>query len=58
MSESFIAAASALDIARTNQKALALSEIKTQIRASVAVKVALLDDEKLLDQVDNLRRHA
>ena len=54
MSESFIAAASALDISRTNQKALALSEIKTQIRASVAVKVALLDDEKLLDQVRQL----
>ena len=54
MSESFIAAASALDMARTNQKALALSEIKTQIRASIAVKVVLLDDEKLLDQVRQL----
>ena len=54
MSESFIAAASALDMARTNQKVLAFSEIKTQILASVAVKVALLDDEKLLDQVRQL----
>ncbi len=54
MSESFIAATSALDMARANQKAMALSEINTQIRASVAVKVALLDDEKLLDQVRQL----
>lgn len=54
MSESFIAAASALDMARANHKALALSEIKTQIRASVAVKVALLADEKLLGQVRQL----
>ena len=50
MSESFIAA-TALGMARTNQKGLALSEIKTQIRASVAVKVTLLDDEKLIDQL-------
>lgn len=54
MSESFIAAVSELDMVRTNQKALTLSEIKTQIQASVAVKVALLDDEKLLDQVRQL----
>lgn len=54
MSESFIAAVSELDMAKTNQKALTLSEIKTQIQASVAVKVALLDDEKLLDQVRQL----
>lgn len=54
MSESFIAATSAIDMASANQKALALSEIKTQIRASVAVKVALLDDEILLDQVRQL----
>ena len=54
MSESFIAALSQLDIARKNQKALVLSEIKTQIQASVAVKVALLDDEKLLDKVRQL----
>ncbi len=54
MSESFIAAASALNMARANQKTLALSEIKTQIRASVAVKLALLDDEKLLGQVRQL----
>ena len=51
MSESFIAVASALDMARANQKTLALSGIKNQIRASVEVKVALLDDEKLLGQV-------
>ncbi len=51
MSESFIGAAAALDMARINQKALAFSEIKAQIQASVAVKVAFLDDEKLLDQV-------
>ena len=54
MSESFISVASALDMARENQKAMALSEIKTQIRASVAVKVALLDDDLLLDQVRQL----
>jgi D-sedoheptulose 7-phosphate isomerase len=54
VSESFIAAASALDMARKNQKVLAFSEIKTQILASVEVKVALLDDEKLLDQVSQL----
>ena len=54
MSESFIAVASALDMSRANQKALVLSEIRTQIRASVAVKVALLDDEKLLGQVRQL----
>ncbi len=54
MSESFIAVASALDMARENQKALALNDIKNQIRASVAVKVALLDDEKLLGQVRQL----
>ena len=54
MSESFIAAASALDMARKNQKLLAFSEIKTQILASVEVKVALLNDEKLLDQVSQL----
>lgn len=41
-------------MARENQKAMALSEIKTQIRASVAVKVALLDDDLLLDQVRQL----
>jgi D-sedoheptulose 7-phosphate isomerase len=51
VSESFIGAAAALDMARINQKALAFSEIKAQIQASVAVKVAFLDDEKLLDQV-------
>ena len=54
MSESFIAVASALDMARENQKALSLNDIKNQIRASVAVKVALLDDEKLLGQVKQL----
>ena len=54
MSESFIAVASALDMARANQKTLALSGIKNQIRASVEVKVALLDDEKLLGQVRQL----
>ena len=54
MSESFIAAASALEMVRINQKTLALSEIKTQIRASVAVKIALIDDENLLDQVRQL----
>ena len=54
MNESFTAATAALDMARANQKTLALSEIKTQIRASVAVKVALLDDDKLLDQVRQL----
>ena len=54
MSESFIAAASALEMERINQKTLALSEIKTQIRASVAVKIALIDDENLLDQVRQL----
>ncbi len=54
MSEFFISVASALDMARENQKAMALSEIKTQIRASVAVKVALLDDDLLLDQVRQL----
>ena len=54
MSESSIAVVSALDMVIKNQKALALSEIKTQIRASVAVKVALLDDDKLLDQVMQL----
>ena len=54
MSESLIALASALDMPRENQKALALSEIKTQIRASVAVKIALLDDDKLLDQLRQL----
>ena len=54
MSESSIAATTALCMAGANQKALALSEIKTQIRASVAVKVALLEDEILLDQVRQL----
>ena len=54
MSESFIAAVSELDMVRTNQKALTLSEIKTQIQTSVAVKVVLLDDEKLLDQIRQL----
>jgi D-sedoheptulose 7-phosphate isomerase len=54
LSEFFISVASALDMARENQKAMALSEIKTQIRASVAVKVALLDDDLLLDQVRQL----
>ena len=54
MSESFIAAASALEMVRINQKTLALSEIKTQIRASVAIKIALIDDENLLDQVRQL----
>lgn len=54
MSESFIAVASALDMARENQKVLALNDIKNQIRASVAVKLALLDDEKLLGQVRQL----
>ena len=54
MIESFTAATSALDMARGNQKALEVSEIKTQIRASVAVKTALLDDEILLDQVRQL----
>jgi D-sedoheptulose 7-phosphate isomerase len=54
VSESLIAAASALKMERINQKTLALSEIKTQIRASVAVKIALIDDENLLDQVRQL----
>jgi D-sedoheptulose 7-phosphate isomerase len=54
VSKSFIAVASALNMATAKQKALALSEIKTQIQASAAVKVALLDDEKLLDQVRQL----
>ncbi len=54
MSESSIAVASALDMAIKNQNALALSEIKTQIRASVAIKVTLLDDDKLLDQLRQL----
>lgn len=54
MSESFIAASSALAIATANQNAAALGEIRAQIRASVAVKVALLDDEKLLDQIRQL----
>ena len=54
MSESFIAVASALDMVREDQKAFALNDIKNQIRASVAVKVALLDDEKLLGQVRQL----
>ncbi len=54
MSESFIAAASALDIAKANQNASTLGEIRAQIQASVAVKVALLDDEKLLGQVRQL----
>jgi D-sedoheptulose 7-phosphate isomerase len=54
VSESSIAVASALDMAIKNQNALALSEIKTQIRASVAIKVTLLDDDKLLDQLRQL----
>lgn len=54
MSESFIAASSALAIATATQNAAALGEIRAQIRASVAVKVALLDDEKLLDQIRQL----
>ena len=54
MSESLIAAISALDIAIENQKALAVNDIKNQIRAAVAVKVALLNDEKLLGQVRRL----
>jgi D-sedoheptulose 7-phosphate isomerase len=54
VSESFIAAASALDIAKANQNASTLGEIRAQIQASVAVKVALLDDEKLLGQVRQL----
>ena len=54
MSESFINPGTSLGISGVNQKALALSQIKTQIRASVAVKVALLDDEILLDQVIQL----
>ena len=54
MSKSFFAVASELDKAREIQKALALNDIKNQIRNSVAVKVALLDDEKLLGQVSQL----
>ena len=54
MSEFFIAAASALARATAIQDASALDEIKTQIRASVAVKVALLDDEELLCQIRQL----
>ena len=42
MSESLIAETLALDIAGANPEALALSEIKAQICASVAVRVTLL----------------
>ena len=54
MSKSFVVTTSALEIASVNQNAFVLSEIQTQIRASVAIKVALLDDEKLLGQVIKL----
>ena len=54
MSEPFISAKLTLDMVRANQKILALSEIKSQIRASVAVKVALLDDERLHGQINQL----
>ena len=54
MSKSFVVTTSALEIASVNQNSLALSEIQTQIRASIAIKVALLDDEKLLGQVIKL----
>jgi D-sedoheptulose 7-phosphate isomerase len=55
VSESLIAASAlAIATATTNRDASTLNEIKAQIRASVAVKVALLDDEKLLGQISQL----
>lgn len=55
MTESLIAASSsALALASVNEKATLLREIKAQIRESVAVKVALLADEKLLGQIHQL----
>ncbi len=43
-----------MEMAKENKNAFALNDIKNQIRASVAVKVALLDDEKILSQVRQL----
>ncbi len=54
MSESVIAVTSTLKMSKAKQKALELNEIKTQIQKSVAVKMALLENEKLLDQVRQL----
>jgi D-sedoheptulose 7-phosphate isomerase len=54
VSESVIAVTSTLKMSKAKQKALELNEIKTQIQKSVAVKMALLENEKLLDQVRQL----
>ncbi len=54
MSESSIALALAQDMTRENQKELTLNDIKKHIRASIAIKTTLLDDEKLLGQIRQL----
>ena len=54
MSETFVAVASVLYTASENQKAFVLNDIRSRIQASVAVKVAILDDGRLLGQIAQL----
>ena len=54
MTESLIATEILLNAAITSEKTTTLSEIKAQIRESVAVKVSLLENVILLDQIYRL----